>query len=86
MACLARAFVAGIAVDGPRLMFDPAEVSLLEPLGAETLIVVELEANAGEVTARLHRDTRVQMGDAVVLSAPPRAFYLFDGESGQRLN
>lgn len=32
MACLARAFVAGIAVDGPRLMFDPAEVSLLDAL------------------------------------------------------
>ena len=38
MACLARAFVAGIAIDGPRLRFDPAEVSQLDAVVDEYLL------------------------------------------------
>jgi multiple sugar transport system ATP-binding protein len=50
----------------------------VEPLGAETLVMVELEGKAGEVTARLHRDTCVRIGEAVGLQCAPEAIYLFD--------
>ena len=53
----------------------------VEPLGAETLVMVELDGNAGTVTARLHRDTSVRMGDAVSLTCTPQALYLFDATS-----
>ena len=52
-------------------------VSAVEPLGAETLVAVELDGGAGEVTARLHRDTPSVLGDRVSLSAPESALYLF---------
>jgi len=50
----------------------------VEPLGAETLVMVELEGGAGEITARLHRDTSISVGDAVGLQCAPEAIYLFD--------
>lgn len=53
-------------------------VSAVEPLGAETLAIVDLDVGAGEVTARLHRDTTVKVGDAVALQCVPEAIYLFD--------
>ena len=56
-------------------------VSGVEPLGAETLVIVELERGAGEVTARLHRETSVRIGDTVGLSCASEAIYLFDPAS-----
>ena len=53
-------------------------VSAIEPLGAETLLMVALEGDAGEVMARLHRDVRGSIGDRVGLTIPDRALYLFD--------
>ncbi|HSW03915.1 ABC transporter ATP-binding protein [Aquabacterium sp.] len=66
-------------------------VSAVEPLGAETLVVIDLEGadgraadgetRTGEVMARLHRHTDVHIGDKVALSCAPNALYLFDARS-----
>jgi multiple sugar transport system ATP-binding protein len=56
-------------------------VSAVEPLGAETLVVADLEAPGLEVTARLHRDTRASIGDRVAFTCPPSALYLFDAKT-----
>jgi multiple sugar transport system ATP-binding protein len=53
-------------------------VSAIEPLGAETLLMVALEGDAGDVMARLHRDVRSSIGDRVGLTIPDEALYLFD--------
>lgn len=56
-------------------------VSAIEPLGAETLIVVDLESGAGEVTARVHRDVRLALGEPAALGFAASALYLFDGRT-----
>jgi multiple sugar transport system ATP-binding protein len=56
-------------------------VSAIEPLGAETLIVVDLEGSAGEVTARVHREVQLTLGDPATLGFAAKALYLFDGKS-----
>lgn len=53
-------------------------VSAIEPLGAETLLMVSLEGDAGDVMARLHRDVKSSIGDRVGLTIPDEALYLFD--------
>jgi len=53
-------------------------VSAVEPLGAETLLMVALDGEAGDVMARLHRDVQGRIGDRVGLSIPSGALYLFD--------
>jgi multiple sugar transport system ATP-binding protein len=60
-------------------------VSAVEPLGAETLLVVDLEGQAGEVTARVHRDVRLALGDRATLGHAEHALYLFDGRSEKAL-
>jgi multiple sugar transport system ATP-binding protein len=60
-------------------------VCAVEPLGAETLVAVDLDARAGEVIARLHRDTPAKLGDSVSLTAPASALYLFDGGTGKAI-
>jgi multiple sugar transport system ATP-binding protein len=60
-------------------------VAAVEPLGAETLVAVELDGGAGEVIARLHRDTPAVLGDRVSLSAPESALYLFDAATGKAI-
>jgi multiple sugar transport system ATP-binding protein len=57
------------------------KVSAIEPLGAETLIIVDLEGEAGEVTARVHRDVQLSLDQAVALGFASRALYLFDGQT-----
>ncbi|WP_309906833.1 sn-glycerol-3-phosphate ABC transporter ATP-binding protein UgpC [Variovorax soli] len=53
-------------------------VSAIEPLGAETLLMVALDGGAGDVMARLHRNIAGCIGDPVGLSVPSEALYLFD--------
>jgi multiple sugar transport system ATP-binding protein len=57
------------------------KVSALEPLGAETLLIVDLEGAAGEVTARVHRDIQLPLDASVSLAFASRALYLFDGRT-----
>ena len=52
----------------------------VEPLGAETLLAVEVEGGT-DFTARLPRDTRATVGETVDLYFRPEAAFLFDPES-----
>ncbi len=54
-----------------------ARVFAMEPLGAETLLALELPGG-GEVTARLGRHADARVGDTVVLHFAPRSAFLFD--------
>ena len=53
-------------------------VLAVEPLGAETLLMVGLDGDAGELTARLHRGVTAAIGDRVGLAVRPEVLYLFD--------
>jgi multiple sugar transport system ATP-binding protein len=53
-------------------------VSAIEPLGAETLLLVDLEDGAGEVTARVHRNVMLAIGEPATLGFDAGALYLFD--------
>jgi multiple sugar transport system ATP-binding protein len=57
------------------------KVSAIEPLGAETLVVVDLDGPAGELTARVHRDVQLRFDDTVALGFLPSALYLFDSHT-----
>jgi multiple sugar transport system ATP-binding protein len=57
-------------------------VFAVEPLGAETLLVLET-GNSVECTARLPRHATVKPGEKIELFFDARAAYLFDKESGQ---
>ena len=55
-----------------------ARVFAVEPLGAETLLALELPDGAGEVTARLGRHAGARVGETVVLHFAPGSAFLFD--------
>jgi multiple sugar transport system ATP-binding protein len=57
-----------------------ARVDAIEPLGAETLMLVA--ADGFEATARLGRDVAARVGDIVTLTFDPGAVHLFDPASG----
>ncbi len=57
-----------------------ATVFAVEPLGAETLLAVELPGKQ-EMTARLGREAGARVGDAVTLHFPAAAVHLFDPDS-----
>ena len=67
-----------LSTDAPEQPALTGRVASLEPLGAETLMLVETEA--GEVTARLHRDARAEPGSTVRLGVPAAASYLFGAD------
>jgi multiple sugar transport system ATP-binding protein len=50
----------------------------VEPLGAETLLVLALEGRDEEIIARVGRETNVKMGDAVTIGLDTTAIHLFD--------
>ena len=56
----------------------------VEPLGAETLLVLDVEGGA-ECTARLPRNTRAGIGERVELFFAPGAVHLFDSSSGRAI-
>jgi multiple sugar transport system ATP-binding protein len=59
-------------------------VSLVEPTGAETLVLVDVGHT--EVTVRMPGLPSVAPGDAVCIEVPHAALHLFDADSGKRLN
>ncbi len=61
----------------------PAEVSLLEPLGAETL--VSLKIGATEMVARCNASFRDAPGTRLPVHMNPRHLHLFDAASGDAL-
>jgi multiple sugar transport system ATP-binding protein len=56
----------------------PARVAAVEPLGAETLLVVALDASGEELIARTGRDTTIRSGDRLDLAIDAGAIHLFD--------
>ncbi len=66
---------AGDAVQFARV---PARVVTVEPLGAETLLVVSLGVSNDELIARIGRDTALRVGDNLELALDTAAIHLFD--------
>jgi len=60
------------------------KVSLVEPTGAETYVLVDL--GYAEITVRMAGLPGIAPGDAVRIEAPQAALHLFDAASGKRLN
>ena len=58
-----------------------SRVRTVEPLGAETL--VGLEIDSAEIVARLGRDIRFRVGEQVTVLLDARAVHLFDAETTQ---
>ncbi len=56
----------------------PVQVITVEPLGAETLLVLSFEGSEDEVIARVGRDTALKNGDRASMMLDPAAVYLFD--------
>ena len=56
----------------------PVRVVAVEPLGAETLLVVALEGSNEELIARIGRDTSVRSGDRLAIALDTAAIHLFD--------
>ena len=61
----------------------PAEVSLLEPLGAETLVTLKI--GAAEMVARCAASFRESPGTRLNVHIRPDALHLFDADSGAAL-
>ena len=70
------------AVPGQMRGSIKGRVFAVEPLGAETLLLVETEPGV-ECTARLSRHLKVRPGDEVELFFPTEATFLFDSGSGR---
>ncbi len=56
----------------------PARVVAIEPLGAETLLVVALDSSNEELIARVGRDTGLRSGDRFDIALDTAAIHLFD--------
>jgi multiple sugar transport system ATP-binding protein len=62
----------------PEIARLPARVVAVEPLGAETLLVVAVGASDDELIARIGRDTTLRSGDRVDIALDTAAIHLFD--------
>jgi len=56
----------------------PARVVAVEPLGAETLLMLSLDASGDELVARIGRDTALKSGERLELALDTDALHLFD--------
>jgi len=56
----------------------PVRVAAVEPLGAETLLLLTIEGTSEEVTARVGRDTSLRPGERTSVSFSRTAIQLFD--------
>ena len=63
-----------------------ARVEAIEPLGAETLLIVRLEGLEEEVVARVGRDSTAVAGAPLTLHLDTTALHLFDPETGRALD
>jgi len=66
---------AGGAAEIARL---PARVIAVEPLGAETLLLVALDVSKDELIARIGRETTLKTGDRLDIALDTAAIHLFD--------
>ena len=69
--------------DRRRVAIARAHVIAVEPLGAETLIILSLEGAAEEVTMRSGRETRLRPGDNATIELDLAAAHLFDPKTAQ---
>jgi multiple sugar transport system ATP-binding protein len=69
----------------PRELSIAGTIVAVEPLGAETLFVVDLGDGAGEITARFHKHETADIGSTVRLGFEPSAVYLFDPGTGRAI-
>jgi multiple sugar transport system ATP-binding protein len=58
-----------------------ARVSGVEPLGAETLLVLTLDGCDGDLIARVGRDTSLRSGDRVEIAVDTTTIHLFDPDT-----
>jgi multiple sugar transport system ATP-binding protein len=63
---------------GGRMARLPGRVTAVEPLGAETLLVVALDQSNEELIARVGRDTALRNGDRIDIALDTAAVRLFD--------
>jgi len=64
----------------------PVMVAAVEPLGAETLLLLLLDGSGEELTARTGRDTGLRVGDRTTIALDSSAIHLFDFASGLALS
>jgi len=64
--------------DNVRMARLPARVTAVEPLGAETLLVMTLEGSDDELTARVGREAKLGQGDRLDIAVDTDAIHLFD--------
>ena len=62
-----------------------ATVAAVEPLGAETLVVLTLAGVAQEVIARVGRETKLRPGDAAAFMVDMMAMHVFDTMTTQTI-
>ena len=73
-----------LAPQSPADLALPATLSLLEPLGAETLITVRI--GAAQMMARVGASFRQPSGAALTLHVDPRHLHLFNRQTGLTLS
>jgi ABC-type sugar transport system ATPase subunit len=61
-----------------RLVRIPAQVIEVEPLGAETLLMLALRDTKEAIVARVGREAGVRSGDSTTIAIDPAAIRLFD--------
>ena len=62
-----------------------ATVTAVEPLGAETLVLLAVGAGRTELIARLGRRTALAVGAAVAIAVDCTAIHLFDAATGKAI-
>jgi multiple sugar transport system ATP-binding protein len=75
------------AVGGPDSARVPARLTLIEPLGSDTLGLIRLGtgADAGEITGRFPPDAGLRIGQTLIVSLALNRFHLFDPDSGKAI-
>jgi multiple sugar transport system ATP-binding protein len=63
----------------------PVRVIAVEPLGAETLLMLSLDGSKEELVARIGRDTALRSGDQTVFFLDTAATHLFDPTTGRAI-
>ena len=60
-------------------------VVAVEPLGAETLLVLSASGTNGDIVARVGRDSRARAGDVLDVGLDLSAMHLFDPRTTQSI-
>jgi multiple sugar transport system ATP-binding protein len=63
----------------------PARILAVEPLGAETLLVLATKAGNEELIARIGRETGLRSGGEVMIVLDTAAIHLFDRDTGKAI-